>query len=1265
MAAECIGAGNEVPVVAPETSPTSGKTSAKMQVAPAEVLAMVGWVLEINKTPVDEDGKNLSWNNPLVWKTFGEVIELIDQYPGKFDGPGFIVHRDPALGDEQIIFVDFDNCVSPKTGNTTEWADRGLELLRSWGCPIADSATRTGFRAFFKGRLPEGANIITNRHGPQDVPEDISKDILDAKPYIKDKDGPNWNGLELYEHNKNVTLYHPIKQGYSGTLPILTPEQVDELINLTTPDNPARAKRQRKPRTKGADGQRGKDADGHNWVPVGSLPKLPLERLVVFAGDDELVESEDGVRPPIIIRPKDGWQWSGSDLVGAHPIKGSSTGQNLRINFKEGTWRYFHDYDGGEVPSGDGWTWLACEMGLVDWLDAGSGCLADAEIVTALKQEAIKRGYFTKEQLGIVDAEGLMAELEANKDVAKDPVFHEKIHKLESTDNIGANKVIKKAAEVQGVSEKTIREAVKKTAKKTLADLVLSTKSEFWHDEEKEPYVTIYNNGHNEHYHLYSKEVKLWITGMVFEVLGTAVGKDELEETLNVLESHAKFKGKMYDTFMRVASYSDTVTYIDLGDAEWQVIKVTPEGWEVLPEAPVKFLRSRETLPLPVPERGGSWDDLRSFINVESDDDWWLFVSVLLQAFWVDGPFVLMELIGSEGSGKSVIQRLVKRLIDPSNSELREPPKNTQDFAIAAKSEHVPSFDNLSGIPKGLADAFCRMSTGATHTTRKLYTNDEEASIQVKSLVLLNGIVPSTESRSDLRSRIAEIRLKSIKEEDRTPEKEIYRRFEIVRPRILGCLLDATVQGLANEAKLSGYPRMADFAEWISRCEPALGLEPGTLVNIYTRRMKELQDNLLETDEVGIALLNYLNSHSSNDKAKAAREKGYPKAIYAGTATELLNKINYFVGGGQHGKDWPRTAKHLSTRLRRLTKPLEDRGFEIAFGKINGERLVIISDCRTKTDQSIKAGDEVPYQDATVDAQDARILVCVHAKNDIRQGPVDARTHRTQDSFIKEKKESNSNRENNRKNLEIPASSASMRPQTPAVTPADNDLGLDAENNSCVHSVQPASTEVQSECELDVKSECEPEDQAELKSLREEAKVFLQSYVHYLIQQYKPELSDEEIKPIVLSLSLPVAEGSKDEQFILENLETFITVIDQVDKVSVWPGKYGVPREHVEKILRYLGFRLSKVIADTWELPLPNGVLWDAADGLLAPDEKVALEKAFSLLEKRGEKITGSTLTREVQRLYRDGVPIGIVEEWLELKGIKRQDGLFKWENLN
>jgi hypothetical protein len=240
-----------------------------------------------------------------------------------------------------------------------------------------------------------------------------------------------------------------------------------------------------------------------------------------------------------------------------------------------------------------------------------------------------------------------------------------------------------------------------------------------------------------------------------------------------------------------------------------------------------------------------------------------------------------------------------------------------------------------------------------------------------------------------------------------------------------------------------------------------------------------------------------------------------------------------------------------------------------------------------------------------------------------------------------------------------------MRPQSPAVKPADSDLGLDAENNSCVHSVHLASTEVQGEHGLNIHKECELGDQDELNFLREEAKVFLQSYVHYLIQQYRPELTDEEIKSIVLGLSLPLAEGSDDERFILENPEIFITVIDQVGKASVWPGKYGVPREHVEKVLHYLGFRPTEGIQDMWELPLPNGVLWDTADDILAPDEKAALEKAFSLLERRGEEITGSALTTEAQRFCSDGVPIGIVEEWLELKGIKRQDGLFKLENLN
>jgi len=54
-------------------------------------------------------------------------------------------------------------------------------------------------------------------------------------------------------------------------------------------------------------------------------------------------------------------------------------------------------------------------------------------------------------------------------------------------------------------------------------------------------------------------------------------------------------------------------------------------------------------------------------------------------------------------------------------------------------------------------------------------------------------------------------------------ERQLWREFEIARPRILGSLLDAAVHGLRNVAgiHLDEPPRMADFAVWATACETA------------------------------------------------------------------------------------------------------------------------------------------------------------------------------------------------------------------------------------------------------------------------------------------------------------------------------------------------------------------------------------------------------------------------------------------------------------
>src|SRR5262249_61673126 len=88
--------------------------------------------------------------------------------------------------------------------------------------------------------------------------------------------------------------------------------------------------------------------------------------------------------------------------------------------------------------------------------------------------------------------------------------------------------------------------------------------------------------------------------------------------------------------------------------------------------------------------------------------------------------------------------------------------------------------------------------------------------------ILLNGI-EEVISRPDLGDRAIFLTLAPIGEVQRRPESELWREFEIARPRILGALLDAAVHGLQamNRGHLDRLPRMADFTPWATACETA------------------------------------------------------------------------------------------------------------------------------------------------------------------------------------------------------------------------------------------------------------------------------------------------------------------------------------------------------------------------------------------------------------------------------------------------------------
>jgi hypothetical protein len=161
--------------------------------------------------------------------------------------------------------------------------------------------------------------------------------------------------------------------------------------------------------------------------------------------------------------------------------------------------------------------------------------------------------------------------------------------------------------------------------------------------------------------------------------------------------------------------------------------------------------------------------------------------------------------------------------------------------------------------------------------------------------VILNGI-EDVVTRPDLADRGLFVTLPSISEAQRRPEKNLWREFELVRPRLLGALLEAASHGLRTlpGVRLDRLPRMADFAIWAAACESALW-QAGTFERAYERNRRAAIEDAIEADAV----------------AACVRALMAERGSWTGSAADLL----------RDGGDRSSTPRALAGRLRRAPSP--------------------------------------------------------------------------------------------------------------------------------------------------------------------------------------------------------------------------------------------------------------------------------------------------------------------------------------------------------
>ncbi len=413
-----------------------------------------------------------------------------------------------------------------------------------------------------------------------------------------------------------------------------------------------------------------------------------------------------------------------------------------------------------------------------------------------------------------------------------------------------------------------------------------------------------------------SSVVRQFIQHKYYKVKGAPLAAAAIAEVLEVLEAKATFDAPTQEAHVRFASYNGKI-FIDIGPQDGRIVEIGKNGWKLTEKTTVNFRRPEGYLPLIVPKRGGDPNDLQELLGLD-DTNFILVVAFILNCFNPDGPYMLLLAQGEQGSGKSFICELIKRIVDPSEVAKMRLPKTEHDLAIQAKTHRLLVFDNAGSVNWEISDALCTMATGGAFVTRKYYTDDEARVMKHKRPVIMNGIGEFA-NRPDLLERSAQINLKAMPEQLRKTEAELNIKLDEILPSFMGFVFDCVAHALKtiNEVDTPKSMRMADAAKWIVAAEPATEFQQGSFLMALEQSQREAMTDRIVNDPLVIAMLKVLEGNSNSR--------------FEGTFGELHALINEESGSSFRGI--PQTAAHLSNSLSRLNPSLKKIGLIVEIGE--------------------------------------------------------------------------------------------------------------------------------------------------------------------------------------------------------------------------------------------------------------------------------------------------------------------------------------------
>jgi hypothetical protein len=475
-----------------------------------------------------------------------------------------------------------------------------------------------------------------------------------------------------------------------------------------------------------------------------------------------------------------------------------------------------------------------------------------------------------------------------------------------------------------------------------------------------EPFATLKvaedGSSHLANLPLRSRQFEAFLNALYYREEGKGLREEVRRDIISTLEGRA-FAEQATDR-LELLGWVDEAgkrILVDLGNPAWNAIEITPNGWSITAPVPNPFRRTELTTKLPKPSPPE--DPLQVLLSIvpknlagEGAED----VKKVLPVWIATVPLThiarpMLVFHGPHGSGKTTATRRICRVFSSLDAQALDG-VDVRDTIVKLWSSPIVGFDNVREIIPDVANLLSMAITGGQYVSRELYTDREVQVVAVKRAICLNGIATNVTAYPDLTDRSIFVELRRLEEGERREEAALMREFEVLRPRILGAIVEALSRGLAHldqvRQELEGkpLPRMADWAVWGEAIARGLGMRPFEFLNAYLRLCREATLAVLEEDPVGRGILLLAERLKDAPEVEAEpAEESLPfeaKNRWVGTTSQLLAKLREVMP--EEAEELPDRPQVLGKRLKSLIPNLLDRGVRLEVKRVGNTRVVEI-----------------------------------------------------------------------------------------------------------------------------------------------------------------------------------------------------------------------------------------------------------------------------------------------------------------------------------